>query len=259
MKKTVSVLLAFIYAGLLTLSAWNVPDETLHYSVRFKWGLIDANVGVAKLQTYNIPSTGKFIATLSGKSVDLLGHYYAANDTIVGSIMSDAVKLDSTQQIDREHGEFAIETVTGTAAYEPKIGSEIEQLPDGKYLHSRVSNYGSGLTIDLLGVFYYMRQIDYGDYNNGQKFHIDITNGGEVEALDITYTGKEDLGQLGEAYHISLTFTAQSTGQSDSMQVWISTDAERTPLIINGSLSVGHIECHFLDSDPLSTSPETGS
>lgn len=257
-RPTVIALFALICATWFTASAWTVPDETLHYSVRFKWGLIDANVGVAKLQTYNIPSTGRFIATLSGKSVDLLGHYYAANDTIVGSVMSDAVQIHSTQQIDREHGEFAIETVTGTATAQKNIGPEIEQLPGGKYLHSRVSNYGSGLTIDLLSVFYYMRQIDYSQYSDGQAFHIDITNGTEVEALDINYTGKEDLGELGDAYHISLTFTAQQTGKSDSLEVWISTGNDRTPLIINGSLSVGHIECHFLDADPLSTSPESG-
>lgn len=257
MRHTVIALFTFMLAGWLTSSAWNVPDETLQYSVRFKWGLIDANVGIAKLQTYNIPSTGRFIATLSGKSIDLLGHYYAASDTIVGSIMSDAVKINSTQRIDREHGEFAIETVTGSATARSNVGPEIGQLPDGQYIHSRVSNYGSGLTIDLLSVFYYIRQIDYGHYIEGQDFHIDITNGTQVEALDITYTGKEDLGQLGEAYHISLTFTAQGTGKSDAMQVWISTAETRIPLIIDGSLSVGHIECHFLEADPLETSPRT--
>lgn len=256
MKRFLSAILILLNTCIwFNASAWTVPDETLHYSVRFRWGLIDANVGVAKLSTYNIPGSGKFIATLSGKSIDLLGHYYAADDTIVGSIMSDSMQLNSTQRISSEHGEFAIETITGNAGGNSSDGPVTEQLPDGKVLRSRVSQYGSGLTIDLLSVFYYIRQINYSDYNPGQTFHINLTNGTQVEALDITYTGREDLGENGEAWHIALTFTARDTGKSDNMEVWISTDSKRIPLIVNGSLSVGHMECHFLDEDDLASAP----
>ena len=118
-----------------------------------------------------------------------------------------------------------------------------------------MSEYGSGLTIDLLSVFYYMRQIDYGNFSAGQRFHIDITEGTQVEALDITYIGQEQLDGQGEAYHISLIFTAENTGKSDSMEVWISTGEDRIPLVINGSLSVGRMECRFIDASVLNSAP----
>ena len=179
--KKAMMLIILLACGISAALAWRVPDETLHYSVRFKWGLIDANVGVAKLSTYNIPGEDCFIATLSGKSVDLMGHYYAANDTIVGSIMGGPIDwANETENISREHGEFAIETITGDAAGPSPKGEVTERLPDGKAIRSRVSTYGSGLTIDLLSVFYYMRQINYADYRAGQTFHINVTNGRQV-------------------------------------------------------------------------------
>ncbi len=198
---------------------------------------IDAYVGIAKVSTCNIPGTGTFTATLSGKSIDLFGHYYEAQDTIVGSIMSDAVQLNSTQNISHEQGIFNIETIQGNT------------------VHSHVSDYGSGLTTDLLGVFYYMRQIDYEKYQAGQHFHIGITESDQVEALDISYLGKETLETSGETFHITLTFTSRQSGKSDSMEVWIATGADRTPLLIKGTLSVGHMECRYLSAGTLGSMP----
>lgn len=237
MKKSFILLLTALLTAITGANAWTVPDEELHYSVRFKWGLIDAYVGIAKVSTCNSPGTGTFTATLSGKSIDLFGHYYEAQDTIVGSIMSDAVQLNSTQNISHEHGIFDIETIQGNT------------------VHSHVSHYGSGLTIDLLSVFYYMRQIDYEKYRAGQHFHIDITESDQVEALDISYLGKETLETSGETFHITLTFTSRQSGKSDSMEVWIATGADRTPILIKGSLSVGHMECRYLSAETLGSMP----
>lgn len=233
-------------------SAWTVPDETLHYAVRFKWGFIDANVGIATVATRNIPGEKFFEATLSGKSVNLLGHYYAASDTIVGSIMPAEIQPVDHETIATEQGQFAIETITSDTSGPSSHGPVIERLPDRKVIRSRVSDYGSGLTIDLLSVFYYMRQVNYADYNPGQSFTIDLSNASQMENLNITYVGKDSAGVNGtsaETYHITLTFSAQDSSACDSIEAWISTDETRTPLVIDGSLSIGHMECRFINAD----------
>ncbi len=251
--KPVTRIIAFALALLALPSiakAWTVPDETLNYSVRFKWGFIDANVGIATLTTYNIPGENRFTATLTGKSIDLFGHYYAASDTITGSIMSGPLQPVNTETLGEERGQFAIETITYNSDGPSKDGPVIEHIPDGKVIRSRVSNYGSGLTIDLLSVFYYMRQINYANYTPGQTFRINLTNGTQVENLNITYVGKDpaNMGSTVEdAFHITLTFTAQNSSACDSMDVWISTDDARQPLIINGSMSVGRMECRLIN------------
>ncbi len=247
---------ALIAASLIpaSASAWNVPDESLSYSVRFRWGFIDANVGIAQLSTQNIPGENRFEATLNGRSIDLFGHYYAASDKIVGSIMADNIQQTSSAQIYDENGQFAIQTVTYDAQGPSKDGPVVQDLGDGKVLRSRTSNYGSGLTIDLLSAFYYMRQVNYADYQPGQTFRININNATSVDYLDIAYEGQQTInvgGEQRDAYYITLSFSASNSSATDNLKVWISTDDSRVPLYIKGSVSVGEMECTLVNETDL--------
>ncbi len=252
MKKNWFITFAVLFVS-FTLSAWNVPDETLRYSVRFKWGLIDANAGVATLSTVNNPADGTFTATLSGKSVDLLGHYYAATDTMVGTIMSADFRPVYNQRITGESGEFDIETITYDHSGQSSEGEIVKRLPDGKVVRSRVSHYAGGLTLDLLAVFYYIRQIPYEQMTPGETVTVNIFAGTSPEILSVTYNGRVTRPVRGRevpAFDISLTFSARSGSQSpDDMEIWISDDATRVPVQINGSLKIGHIECSLLGEE----------
>ena len=247
--------------GILTLSllsafaagAWTVPDETLHYGVRYKWGLIDANAGIATLTTVNNPADGTFTATLSGRSVDLLGHYYAATDTMVGSIMANDYRPVYSERISREAGEFTIETITYDHSGQSSEGNIVKRLPGGKVLRSRVSHYAGGLTLDRLAVFYYIRQIPYERMERGETVTVNIFAGQTPETLTVTYNGRSTRpvrGAEAGTFDISLEFSTQEpTASSDSMEVWISDDDRRLPLQINGSLKIGHIECSLLGEE----------
>ena len=249
MKRAFNTILS-IALPLLAL-AWTVPDETLHYGVRFHWGLIDANVGIAKVTTSNNPASNSFTATLSGKSINLFGHYYEATDTITGTILKDNITHSSDATLYDESGRFAIETITKDAYGKSNDGAIVQQLPNGEVVRARASNYANGLTIDLLGVFYYMRQIDYTAMTPGDAVSINIAGGNSVENLHISFIGSESIpfdGNQHETFHIKLTFSSSGSGKTDNMDVWISTDSTRIPLLINGTLSVGHIECTYLDA-----------
>lgn len=238
-----------IMAAAATALAWNVPDESLRYNVRYKWGFINANAGVATLTTRNIPGENRFVATLTGESVDLLGHYYAAGDTISGTIMADTMQPVYNQQLTSENGEFAIQTVTYDTTGPSSMGEVVKTLPGGKVLRSRVSHYGGGLTLDLLSVFYYIRQIDYQNMQPGQSVTVNIFSGTNPETLKVTYQGTGNVVSGGvpcPTYNISLTFSTSDGGGSDSMTASISTDDSRIPLVVDGSLKFGHLECTYL-------------
>ena len=243
------VMLCNIHAA----DTWQVPDEELHYNVRFKWGLIDANVGIATVTTLSIPGSGQFRATLSGKSIDLLGHYYAVGDTVQASMLHGSLSLAKNERVSMEHGEFAIETITGNATGPSSDGPVVAHLQDGKVIRSRISEYGSGLTIDLLSVFYYIRQIEYPEFQPGQQFAINLSNGNQIEKLHIRYLGTDNVDVNGVSYtgafHISLTFGGLSSSKIDSMEVWIADNGQHIPVKINGSLSVGHVECRYINSE----------
>lgn len=255
MKKIFMMIGAAVASMAMTAGAWTVPDETLHYSVNFKWGLIDANAGIATLTTENVTGTNSFRATLTGKSVDLLGHYYAVGDTMVGSIMADTMQPVYTQHLSRESGVFSIETVTYDTSGDSSLGNVVKELPDGKVVRSRVSHYGGGLTLDLLAVFYYIRQIDYENMTPGENVRVNIFSGKNPETLTVTYDGRNEMefdGASRQVYDISLTFSAENGGtvNTDRMRVSISAGNDRVPLLIDGSLKIGHLVCRYVGNLP---------
>lgn len=251
MKKILMTISMGLVSMAVTVGAWTVPDETLHYSVNFKWGLIDANAGIATLTTENMPGTGQFKATLTGKSVDLMGHYYAVGDTMVGTVMAETMQPVYTQHLSREAGMFSIETVTYDTSGNSSLGKIVKELPDGKVVRSRVSHYGGGLTLDLLAVFYYIRQIEYEKMTPGECVKVNIFSGKNPEMLTVTYDGTRVISFDGadrQVYDISLTFSAEDGGyvNTDRMNVSVSSDEDRIPLLINGSLKIGHLICRYV-------------
>lgn len=254
MKRLLYLMAVIMLSVPAVLRAWTVPDETLRYEVRFKWGFIDANAGVAELSTYNIPGTNQFRATLTGKSVDLLGHYYAAGDTIIGTLMSDTVQSVYTEHLSKSAGEFAIQTITYPGAGNNGEGCVVKTLPGGRVLRERISHYGGGVTVDLLGVFYYIRQLDYSKMPPGQMVRVNIFSGTDAETLQVHYKGTaaaDCCGASVAAYNVSLTFSNNSGNSAPSqMDVLISTDDSRIPISVTGSLKVGHIYARFIGDDP---------
>lgn len=256
MKKLL-ITIALLWSVTFVTWGWTVPDQRLSYNVSFKWGMIDANMGVANIATFNIPGENRFLAHLSGESVKILTHRYVAEASIKGTLIAGELSPGvNCVTICNEKGMFAIETITKDIEGPSKLGPVTNRLSNGEVVRSRVSNYGSGLTLDLLGVYYYIRQIDYSKSTPGQKYHFCISNGSQSNLLDVEYLGKEDLDDYGETFHISFSFTSRSSGKADTMQAWISTSDSRIPLVINGSLSIGHITCRYLDSTPILSLPE---
>lgn len=249
MRRFILAAVAAVALAPAVVRAWTVPDETLKYQINYKWGFIDANAGVATVTAENLPGTGTFRATLTGRSVELLGHEYVGGDTIVGTLMADTVRSVMTQHLSYSAGDFEIETITypqGSA----KDGEIVKRLPDGKVVRSRISHYGGGLTVDLLGVYYYMRQIDYSQMQPGQSVTVNVFSGKSPETLAVTYNGKvmaDSCGMQTEVFNVSLDFSTPAPGNSsDHLEAWISTGSDRVPVRVTGTLKFGKMDCRLL-------------
>ena len=69
-------------------------------------------------------------------------------------------------------------------------------------------------------------------------------------SLTITYKGKENIkmrdGTKQDAYHIKFRFTQEGGKKSsDNLDAWMSTDAQRIPLLLVGKLPVGEVKCYY--------------
>ncbi len=101
---------------------------------------------------------------------------------------------------------------------------------------------------DVLSVIYYARNIDFENYQSGQEFPIQVFMDKEVWPLKVRYQNKEAATRvkgLGKFNTIKFTpevivgdvFTEQS-----KMNVYVSDDNNRIPLLIESPISVGSVK-----------------
>ena len=102
----------------------------------------------------------------------------------------------------------------------------------------------------MVSVFYMLRNLDYDQLSTTKPVSTVIFSGKQKEYLTITYKGKETIkmrdGTKRESYHIKFRFTQEGGKKSsDNLDAWMSTDANRIPLLLVGKLPVGEVKCYY--------------
>ena len=105
---------------------------------------------------------------------------------------------------------------------------------------------------DLLSVLYYTRNIDLNGQQPGSKFPINVFMDQEVKSLNLIYKGKENRKRIkGRGRFNTIRFTPESIpgrlfekekNKGKKMDVWVSDDQNRLPLLIRTPLAGGQIK-----------------
>lgn len=250
--------LLFIAALLVSIASWaqNAPAyeptvEHLKYRVMYKWGLINKQAGSVTLSTHDF-NDGYFKSTLIGRSATWADKFFSVRDTLMGTIMADRLEPVYYEKIAREGGDFKRDVITYDRST-PTVTGDCQRWRQKKksteVIHSTVSITGTGVTLDMLSAFYYMRHIDYHSMKIGQDVTTNIFSGQKKEILKITYKGTRTIEVAGKnynSYYISFSFTGDNGKKSsDDIFAWISTDSNRIPLMLLGNLTIGSIRCYY--------------
>lgn len=247
-------LVLFILATVFCCSvtkAVSFNDESLHYVVSYKWGLIHKDAGEATLSLKN--NGDRFMVTLVGKTKSWADKFYQVRDTLLGTIQKDGLKPLSYSKIAHEDGKYGRDDITYTYSGTTVGGHSVRTRINKKGEKSvREKDFtASGPTFDMLSVFYYLRTIDYASLVSGKTIEATLFSGSKVESLSIRCVGKEELKlrnkSVREAYHIKFKFTTEGKKKSsDDLDAWISTDPAHIPLQIVGSLPIGQVKCYYI-------------
>lgn len=216
----------------------------------YKWGLINKQAGTASLSINSNNDT--YVTQLVAKSEPWADQLYMVRDTLNGRIQKEGFLPLFYEKIAHEGGEFKHDIVNYSRNEDTVIGycTRINRK-DGKKTGTKKEHVisATGTTVDMLSVFYYMRALNYPEMKNGEVTTLNIFSGKRKEILTITYHGQEDVtydNKSHNCYHISFTFTSDGNKKtSDDMDAWISTDSRRIPLKLEGSLSVGKVQCFY--------------
>ena len=245
MKKAFLAFLAlFVF---ILISSMTFSNEALHYKVTYKWGLVDKQAGTAVLSIK--PTASGYATKLTARTDPWADKFYRLRDTLIGSTDKNLNPSIYTK-IAHEKGKYDKDIVKFI-----RSGSNVK----GKCYRYRVRKGGSktdsltlnasGVTIDMLTAFYYMRSLNYADMNAGQTVDLNIFSGKKCERLHINYRGRETI-EIGDTkvstYRITFTFTMGSKKKSsDDMDAWISMDQRHIPLKLEGKLPVGKVRCFY--------------
>ena len=226
-------------------------NETLHYVVTYKWGLIHKDAGEATLRLRN--AGDKYQIQLSARTKPWADRFYNLRDTLLSTISRQGLKPVSYTRIAHEGGRYNRDVLTysrtGNTVHAHAACERINKK--GQYFSHENNFKAQGPAYDILSVFYYLRTINYATLTANKAIKVRIFSGSKVETLTVRSVGKEKIKlrnkSVREAYHIKFRFTTDGNKKSsEDISAWISTDPAHIPLQLVGSLPIGQIRCYYI-------------
>ena len=232
--------------------AFEFGNESLDYRVMYKWGFINKQAGHA---TLSLRVDGdRYDTRLTAASEPWADNFFKVRDTLIGVVEAKDFRPLIYKKLSHEGGEHKHDIVRYSYQGNTVTGEATRKKWDKNYrlkVDEKHTMTATGLTVDMLSAFYFMRSRPYTSWDAGHTEHINIFSGKRKEILTIIYHGKETIDidkKSYSTYHISFTFTDPDKPRkqtSDPMDAWISTDVQRIPLKLEGKLTVGKVQCYF--------------
>ncbi|MBD5237746.1 MAG: DUF3108 domain-containing protein [Bacteroidales bacterium] len=243
MKKTLLLLVALI-SGMMASAQVNIPPQEIRYDVRYHWGLVDINIahGVVTMST----NGNQFNATLDGNSIPWEGRVFCISDTL-NTIMTPGSGL-SHETVTYENGWYMKPKASmyNTNSFDPSNPANYKNIKGQGYLDASDDTMEAvTVTADMLGMFYYFREMNFDTMAPGSSVTIPITvEGGYPQSVVVTYNGRSTYdvgGSTYPTYSCTYQYTYHGAMSGYPVQAQVSTSS-RIPLLLSAELPIGHIE-----------------
>ncbi len=249
MKKTLFALIMFAISCGIS-HATSFANETLHYVISYKWGMIHKDAGDA---TLTLRKKGETYETmLAARTRPWADKFYQVRDTLLCTMNKNNLAPVSYHKITHEKGKYKRDVINYVQSRGITKGDVVKyRNKDGKWTARKSSLTASGPVFDMLSVFYYLRTLDYDRLSKGHYIYkATVFSGSKSETISIRCLGREKVKlrdkTIREAYKIRFNFTTGGgTKSSDDMDTWISIDSSHIPLYLVGKLPVGEVRAYF--------------
>lgn len=249
--KLLLALSLFLLSSVSALAEPNFSNETLRYVITYKWGLITKDSGDATLTLKNQGS--KYYIQLTGKTKPWADRLYRLRDTLVSVMDKTKFRPISYTKAAHEGGYVARDVIEYSYSGDKVTGKAHKyRVKKGQTSKTTSELSSTGDTFDMLSVFYWIRSIDPAAMTNGKKVTATLFSGSNEETVKIWKVGEDNIklhdGSMRDAWHIRFTFTSKGGKKtSDDIDVWLSKDSKRVPLVIRGSLPVGKMSAYLIN------------
>ena len=247
MKRLLTILL-LVAAMVLPQQVWarDFGNETLNYEVVYHWGMIWKHAADATLSLRKTSSG--YNAQLTGKTRSWADKVYPVRDTLKCSMDANLRPL-RYEKLTHEKDYYARDVVKFSYNYSHTSAHCTRYRKSGT---TSIDLSAKAQAYDMLSVFYMLRNLDYSELSRNKNYTTIIFSGKEKEYLTINYQGVETIkmrdGSKRQAHRISFKFTQEGgKNSSDNLTAWMSTQADRIPLLLVGKLPVGEVKCYYKD------------
>lgn len=231
--------------------AASFSDETLHYVITYKWGLVNKEAATA---TLSLRSSGSnYRLTLTAATKPWADKFFQVRDTLIGTVTKKGFHPVAYSKISHEGGDYRRDDIKYSRSNGKTLATVNRKKVDKKGETSTSKrNFSAGSqAYDMLSVFYFLRLIDYKQLEQGKVVNCSIFSGSKVETLTIRYAGRESLkmrnGKTRDAIKIKFRFTTGGRKKSsDDIEAWLSADSSHIPLQLIGKLPVGSVRVYLV-------------
>jgi len=225
--------------------------EEMTYKLYYNWNFIWLSAGEVVFKVEDDGSHYKLIAT--GRTYPAYDLFFKARDYYEAKIDKESL-LPVESMRDVHEGKY---TVYDKITYDQKNRKAISLRGKTKEKAVRREYEMDGCMHDILSIIYYVRNIEFEEYEAGTRFPLKIFMDKEIWPLGLEYKGKEaNVKVKGEGRFNTLKFGPEVIAgtvfkEGTDMNVWASDDDNRIPLLISSPLKVGSVKAVLKDYEGL--------
>ena len=245
MKRLLTTVLLAV-AMVLPQQLWgnDFSNETLNYEIVYHWGVIWKHAADASLSIRK--TSNGYYSQLTGKTRSWADKVYPVRDTLKCTMNKDFKPLHY-EKLTHEKDYYARDVIKFSYNYSHTKAHCTRYRKSGT---TSIDLSAKSQAYDMVSVFYMLRNLDYDELSRNKNYTTIIFSGKEKEYLTINYKGMETIkmrdGSKRKAHRIDFRFTQEGGKKSsDNLSAWMSTDADRIPLLLVGKLPVGEVKCYY--------------
>lgn len=266
MKKSVAVVITLLLGTIIPLFAQNClpmgkirafqPGEKLSFSLIYKWGAVQTEVGQAVFSVDSTSFKGQpaYHSSLKVKSLPFFDVFFKMREHFQGWVSTDNLRPLKFIR-DTHEGNY-----TATNLYYYDWNSKVinaDVMCDWKALRT-IQIPLKDCVFDIGSILYYCRCMDVSKLKVGAKYPLSFAIDDQVYDVALTYRGKETIKakKLGKVRCMKFTcsvVSGQMFSGDEEFLLWISDDGNRLPIGFMAPLRVGAVRGWLYDYENLKT------
>ena len=221
--------------------------EQITYKLFYNWNFIWLAAGEV---VFNVTeSDGKYHISAVGRTYKTYEWFFKVRD-YYDSYIDKETLLPYTSIRDVHEGKY---TLYDKVDFDQEKNLAVSERGKTRYETTTKKYDLDGCMHDVLSIIYYSRNLDFDRYEAGQEFPVKIFMDKEVWPLKVKYKGKEESKRIkGRGKFKTIKFSPEviegEVFKTDTeMNVWVSDDGNRIPLLIESPVSVGSVKAVLKD------------